>query len=135
MSTAQRQLANVESPLQNRSRSVWQRLPGGFNAPFLPAEMKDDIAETGTVFTVNSITYREQSTYGPVWFVNIELGGQMFTIPFGAADYRNDLMIAVQDALLEGPFDATLVAFDTPAGHGWNLAEPDYDHDGTALPE
>lgn len=125
------QVAVDPSTMRTRTHAIWAKTPAPTFAPFLSETEKDDIAETGSTFTVIGINKRN-TVYGETWMIDVEWGGMLYTIAQSCAPYRDDTIIALQEGLREyGPFTATLTAFDTANGHGWSLAQPQESHDET----
>ena len=92
--------------------------------PLMDAELKRQIADDGLTFTVHSIR-EAKTTFGPTWMLEIELGGERWTLPLSKTAHRDGQLRRMQDHLAGGgPIACALAVFEGKNGRGWNLVRP-----------
>lgn len=112
------------------ARQFWK--VGGKGYTFMPQHIVDRVIEERDELVIRAVRLGT-SKFGATWFTTVDYQGDTFTIPQSCNDVRNQLMYNIQSFLNEvGPLPATLEAFDTALGTGWDFA-PVPDDDADAL--
>jgi hypothetical protein len=102
--------------------AFWDQNRKGY--ALLPEDVKEEIANIGAVVIVHAIRDGE-TKFGPTWFTDIAYGVDMWTFAQSHNQLRDRTLLALKDFLaLNGPMPATIEAFSTASGTGYDLAQP-----------
>src|SRR4051812_4264310 len=78
--------------------TFWEAEAANALPPLMDADLKEQVAEEGRVFTVHDIREAE-TTYGLAWMIELDLDGERWTLPLSKTPFRDGQLQRMRDHL------------------------------------